>query len=170
MEKQPRRETEADHEAVDEILRLAFEGEEEVEIVNKLRGEIDPELLLVIEEDQRVIGQITFSPVRIGQRDVAAVGLGPVAVLPALQRSGFGSKLILFGLERCRQLGHQIVVLLGHPEYYPRFGFERASLYGLFLPIEVPDESFMALELASGALEAVSGVVDYHPAFGLPPS
>lgn len=93
------------------------------------------------------------------------MGLAPMAVMPAAQRRGIGSALIRSGLERCAQLGYSAVVVLGHPEYYPRFGFVPASRFGIGCEYEVPDEVFMALELEPGALTGMSGTIRYHPAF-----
>jgi putative acetyltransferase len=91
--------------------------------------------------------------------------LGPLAVVPAHQRKGFGTQLIAAGLRRARALGYAYIVVLGHPELYPRFGFSRGSRFGLRYSQDVSDELFMALELAPGALEQISGVVTYLPAF-----
>jgi putative acetyltransferase len=92
-------------------------------------------------------------------------GLGPMAVLPDRQRRGIGSRLVRAGLDACRHLGYEAVVVVGHPAYYPRFGFSRAGAFGLrFESAEVPDEAFMALELRPGAL-AGGGRVLYLPEF-----
>ena len=89
-----------------------------------------------------------------------------MAVRPERQRQGIGSKLVREGLRACKQEGVQAVVVLGHPEYYPRFGFRPAETFGLRSEYDVPSEVFMALELKRGALEDVEGVVTYHAAFG----
>jgi putative acetyltransferase len=107
-----------------------------------------------------------FSPVKIdGRSEPLGVGLGPVAVLPAAQRRGLGAQLIRTGLERCRMLGYAYVVVLGHPEYYPRFGFEPANGFGLRCEFPVPPEAFMALELRRGGLAGALGTVRYLAAF-----
>ena len=95
----------------------------------------------------------------------SAIGLGPMSVLPSLQRGGIGSKLVINGLQECQNLGNEIVIVLGHPEYYPRFGFIPASNYGIKCEYDVPDEVFMALELHPGALSGRSGIVKYQPEF-----
>jgi putative acetyltransferase len=92
-------------------------------------------------------------------------GLGPMAVRPAWQRQGIGSQLVREGLEECWRSGYEAVVVLGHPEYYPRFGFVPASRFGLRCEFEAPDEAFMALELRSGVLSAGGGVVRYASEF-----
>ncbi len=172
-----------DHEAIDALLRKAFGGESEAVLVQRIRaGEgFDPRLALVavhsgdeasfVRDNSRgseeVIGHILFSPVRIegAQRTTPALALAPMAVLPAWQRRGVGSALVRAGLDACRRLGHRIIIVLGHAEYYPRFGFRPAAPLGIRAPWNVPDEVFMALELAPGALEGVSGMVRYPAAF-----
>ena len=116
------------------------------------RGKTTLSLVAVLQD--RVVGHILFSPVAIeaGGEVTAALGLGPMAVLPAHQREGIGSLLVRAGIEECRRAGHESVVVLGHPEYYPRFGFAPASRHGLVWERPAPDEAFMALELLSGAL------------------
>jgi putative acetyltransferase len=93
------------------------------------------------------------------------MGLAPMAVLPARQRQGIGSALVRDGLGRCRELGYEAVVVLGHPGYYPRFGFVPASRFGIGCEYDVPAEVFMALELVPGALRGKPGTIRYHPAF-----
>ncbi|MCX5916292.1 MAG: N-acetyltransferase, partial [Deltaproteobacteria bacterium] len=121
---------------------------------------------LVAEVKGQMVGHILFSPLTVqGADDLKAVGLGPMAVIPEHQRRGIGSILIKQGLEDCRRAGIQAVVVLGHPEYYPRFGFRRASSWGLRCEFDAPDEAFMALELIPNVLSGRSGVVNYHAAF-----
>jgi len=94
------------------------------------------------------------------------MGLAPMAVLPAKQRQGIGTALVRAGLEECRRLSFEAVIVLGHADYYPRFGFVPASRYGLTCEYDVPDDVFMVLELSAGTLEGRSGVIRYHAAFG----
>jgi putative acetyltransferase len=118
------------------------------------------------QEPWPIVGHVLFSPVTIDEkREPPGLGLGPLAVLPLHQRKGFGTQLIAAGLRRARALGYAYIVVLGHPELYPRFGFAPASRFGLRYQRDVSDESFMALELAPGALQRISGVVSYLPAF-----
>ncbi len=98
--------------------------------------------------------------------DLEAMGLGPMAVMPDHQRQGIGSALVRAGIEHCKQLGCDAVVVLGHPEYYPRFGFTPASRFGIKSEYDVPEDVFMALELRPGTLKGRSGTMAYHPAFG----
>jgi putative acetyltransferase len=113
-----------------------------------------------------VLGHVLLSPVTVdGHATPAGLGLAPVAVVADHQGEGIGTQLIHAALRRARLLGHGFVVVLGHPQYYPRFGFRPASQLGLRYPDPVPDEVFMALELTPGALAGVAGVVRYHVAF-----
>jgi putative acetyltransferase len=159
-----RPEAPADWDAIDAVHQLAFGQPGEAALVRALRREAKPYLGLVAELEERVVGQITFSPVSIEGGSPPALGLGPLAVEPRCQRSGIGSALVREGLRRCAALA-EIVVVLGHAEYYPRFGFRSASERGLRYRSEVFDPSFFVLELAPGALSGVSGWVRYHEAF-----
>ena len=93
------------------------------------------------------------------------MGLAPMAVLPERQRQGIGSALVREGLSAIERMGADAVVVLGHPAYYPRFGFKPAATYGLRSEYDVPDDVFMALELRPGVLEDIKGKVKYAPAF-----
>ncbi len=126
-----------------------------------------PELSLVAESDGRVVGHILFSIVHIQSDAVRTpvLALAPMAVRPDCQNQGIGSLLVREGLERCKALGHEAVILVGHANYYPRFGFTPAGEKGLRLPFDAPDEAFMALELVPGALNGVTGTVEYPPEF-----
>jgi putative acetyltransferase len=107
-----------------------------------------------------------FSPVSLsGNPALRIMGLAPMAVAPAHQRQGIGSALVRAGLERCRQLGFGAVVVLGHPAYYPRFGFSSSARFGLGCEYDVPEDVFMVLELQAGILRGASGTVLYHAAF-----
>lgn len=113
-----------------------------------------------------IVGHILFSPVTLsGHAELKIMGLAPMAVQPAEQRRGIGSALVRAGLERCRQRGCGAVVVLGHPEYYPRFDFLPASRFDIGCEYEVPDEVFMALEVEPGFLRGKSGTIRYHAAF-----
>jgi len=161
-----RNEAPADHAAVREINLLAFGGPGEADLVDALRGRATPCVSLVAEVAGRVVGHLILSPVTLdGHPALRTMGLAPMAVLPDHQGTGVGSALVRAGLEACRTLGAEVVVVLGHPTYYPRFGFAPASRLGLRCVYDAPDEAFMALELTPGALAGRAGLVRFHPAF-----
>jgi len=163
-----RPETAADREGVSRINQEAFGQSDEAELVEQLQRDAEAHVSLVAEIDGTVVGHIFFSPVEIHASggSIAAMGLAPMAVLPAWQRQGIGGQLVREGLEACRRQGVEAVVVLGPPEYYPRFGFRPAVEFGLGSEYDVPEGGFMAMELTEGALEPVEGEVGYHPAFG----
>ena len=152
------------------VNELAFGRPAEADLVEALRANGKVALSLVAVEDNRVVGHILLSPVTTGSTNPAdsgfsAVGLGPMAVLPERQRSCIGSALVLTALYGARKAGHDCVVVLGHANYYPRFGFIPASRFGLQCEYNVPDEVFMATELRDGALSEHKGLVRYQPEF-----
>ena len=153
--------------AVFAIHAAAFPTDAEACLVDRLRAAGEARLSLVAEANGAIVGHVLFSPVSIetasGHR--TGLGLAPVAVLPAHQRQGVGSALIREGLAICRQQRCRFVVVLGHPEYYPRFGFRRASDVGLTNEYGA-DDAFMVIELETGALPADGGLVKYGPEFG----
>jgi putative acetyltransferase len=155
--------------AVHQVNALAFECEEEAHLVEAIRASPDaiPELSLVAVINGKIVGHILFSPIVIDTvaGPLPAISLAPLAVLPGYQHRGIGSALVRWGLEACRQLGHRIVIVLGHPKYYPRFGFSTELAKDLGCPYGEVGEAWMALELQPGALTDVRGVVRYPPAF-----
>ena len=160
-----RAEVPADLPAIREVHTQAFGQADEAQLVDRLREDGDFVASLVAERDGGIVGHVLFGQLRIvaPDREVAAAALAPVAVRPPLQRQGLGSTLIRAGLVRCRELGIEAVVVLGHPAYYPRFGFSAALAERLTAPYSGP--AFMALELAPNCL-ASGGAVHYPPAFG----
>ena len=153
--------------AIHEVNEKAFGQPAEANLVDALRANGKVILSLVAVQDDRVVGHILFSPVAIEseKESFAAVGLAPLAVLPEHQNQGVGSRLVRAGLDECRKALHESVVVLGHPEYYPRFGFAPASRYGIKSEYDVRDEVFMIMELREGALAGRSGTVKYQPEF-----
>ena len=149
-----------------EVNELAFGGPQEAQLVDALRG-TDEALSFVATVDDRVVGHILFTPVQIEPPpgDLRVAGLAPMAVRPECQRSGVGGRLIRAGLEECRRRGYGAVVVVGHPEYYPRFGFVPAHTRGLDYEAPVPREAFMVLELEADALAGRAGVVRYRSEF-----
>ncbi|MDY7092713.1 MAG: N-acetyltransferase [Acidobacteriota bacterium] len=155
-----------DHRAVREIHTATFETPAEARLVEALRERTKPLVSLVAVEGDEVLGHILFSPVSLPELPhLELMGLAPMAVAPGHQRRGIGSALVREGLEACRRLGAGAVVVLGHPDYYPRFGFEPSVRFGIGCEYDVPPEVFMALELQPEILRNVSGTVQYHQAF-----
>lgn len=159
-----------DYPHIDQMLKRALKTGEEARLVEGLRASTDyiPELSLVYEKEGSIAGHILFSKAWVQDNgslyEVAA--LGPLAVDPAFQRSGIGSALVAEGLERCRAYGFPLVFLLGHPEYYPRFGFVPARRYGFELKqFQASDDVFMVCELKPGALERLQGELRYSIVF-----
>jgi len=163
-----RQEASGDTSAIRYVNEQAFGCSGEADLVEALRRRNAFTLSLVALLADQIVGHILFTPVRIesGDSSFEAVGLGPMAVLPAYQRKGIGSRLVRAGLEECRRLAHEVVVVLGHPEYYPRFGFLPAKRFGIRYEEEVPEEAFMLVELREGALAGRTGIVSYQPEFG----
>lgn len=155
-----------DRAVVRAINEAAFGQPAEADLVEALHRDGAAVVALVAESDDTLVGHILFSPVSVEpDTTVRLVGLAPMAVMPEHQRHGIGTLLVREGLARCRATGAQAVVVLGHPEYYPRFGFRPAQAFGLRCEYDVPPEAFMALELVPGSLGQVRGMVRYHPAF-----
>ncbi|MCB9135789.1 MAG: GNAT family N-acetyltransferase [Anaerolineales bacterium] len=163
-----REETEADIPGVRHVEEEAFGRPDEANIVDGIRARGGVTLSLVAVEGEAIIGHVLFSPVAIadGKRVVKGVGLGPVAVSPSHQKLGVGSVLCHEGLVQLAKMGHKVAVVLGHPEYYPRFGFQASEDYDLRCKWDVPPGVFMVMELEPGALEGVMGLVTYAPEFG----
>lgn len=176
-----REERPEDAAAIQRVNQLAFGGPGEAALVDHLRAHGKLRVSLVAERNGEIVGHIAFSPVRLVDDDaqraplgeprpraVAAaggLGIGPMAVVPEQQRRGVGGRLMRAGLERCRALDVPWVIVLGHANYYPRFGFTPASRFGVRCAYPAPDEAFMALELVPGALRGATGTVQYGPEF-----
>jgi putative acetyltransferase len=164
-----REERTGDIDAIRELHRRAFGRDGEARLVDALREsqEFIPQLSRVAFRAGALAAHILMTRVQIrGELNlIPALSLAPVAVDPPVQNQGIGSALVRNALETARAFGHQIVVVIGHEAYYPRFGFISARARGLRCPWPVPDEAFMALALQDGALEEVKGDVLYPPPF-----
>ncbi|MET8572698.1 N-acetyltransferase [Streptomyces sp. NPDC004783] len=163
-----RAETGADIPAIRDIVRAAFPTPEEAALVDALRADreawIEGLSLVAVDGDDRPVGHALLTRCHIG--DSPALCLAPVAVRPERQRSGAGGAAVRAALAAAEGLGERHVVVLGHPEYYPRFGFSRASAHGIGLTIDVPDEALMALTL-DAAHPLPAGTVRYAAPFGI---
>ena len=160
-----RKETPDDYILIRELNRLAFGGAAEAKLVDRLRQDGSVIVSLLAEEQNRVIGHILFSelPIDTAEGMLRGAALAPMAVLPERQRQGVGSALVRAGLDRCCEKGIVVVVVVGHPDYYPRFGFSTGSAVGLRSPYS--GNAFMALDLRPGLREEIVGTVKYPAAF-----
>jgi predicted N-acetyltransferase YhbS len=169
-----RQETEKDYELSEAVVEKAFKNADHSDhreqfLVAKLRKSdvFVPDLCLVAEINDEIVGHTMLTKLFIKdrEREYESLALAPVSVLPEYQNKGIGSKLILQGLRISKELGFKSVIVLGHDKYYPRFGFKPASKWGIKAPFDVPDESFMALELEDGSLDGNAGTVVYSKEF-----
>jgi putative acetyltransferase len=154
-----------DRDAVREVHRLAFGRDDEGRLVDALRAGGFCRVALVAEDEGRVVGHVFFSalPIVTPSATLDSLALAPLAVVPDRQGLGIGSALVRDGLRACRDNGHLIVVVLGHPAYYRRFGFSAEKSARLASPYAGP--AFMALDLVPGSLDGVAGEVRYPPPF-----
>ncbi len=156
-----REEQTCDAEAIRRVNTEAFGQLQEAQLVDALRNNCSDLLSLVAADGEDIVGHILFSPALLG--DVEGMGLAPMAVVPARQRDGIGSELVRAGLAKLEERGCPFVIVLGHADYYPRFGFERASARGVRCEWDVPDEVFMLLVLDETMMSGVSGLARYRP-------
>ncbi len=171
-----RKELSADHSAILRVTRLAFaaapyaDGNEH-ELVDKLHAsdEFIPELSLVAEYNGKVVGHIMFSRARIiGEESIyPSLTLAPVSVHPDYQNQGIGSQLIKEGIKIAKIIEYKSICVLGHSEYYPRFGFKNAKEFNISLPFEVPYGAFMCMELQAGALKGIAGTFQFAKEFNI---
>lgn len=163
-----RQESISDFQSIYEVNHLAFKQDNESQLIEKIRqgDTFIPELSLVAEQNKMVMGHILFSKIKIvGNENINSLALAPMAVHPNFQHQGVGSLLIIEGLKRATQLGYKHVIVLGHKDYYPKFGFSKAALWNIRCPFEVPDDHFMAKELVANSLKNINGIVEYPPVF-----
>ena len=162
-----RREQPSDRASIRSVTEAAFGRADESDLIDRLRTEGAVLASFVAEQEAQIVGYVIFSRMLIEKTDapIAAVALAPMAVLPERQRRGIGGRLLAHGLEWLRGRGERIVIVLGHPNYYPRFGFSSDRARAFTSPF--PAEALMALELQPGALDGIRGTVRYPDAFGL---
>jgi putative acetyltransferase len=155
-----------DARAIRDVNERAFGGPAEAVLVDKLRAANKAVVSLVAQHGDQVVGHILFSPVTVAHapESFRGAGLAPMSVLPEYQNQGIGSRLVREGLVACRAAGFDIVVVLGHVSFYPRFGFVPAARRGLENEYDASD-AFMVLELRDGALNSISGLVKYAAEF-----
>lgn len=155
-----------DRDSIRKVNCEAFGGDAEADLVEALREQGYVELSLVAEYSGVVVGHLLFSRITLitGSTSHPVLSLAPLAVLPKHQRTGIGSQLMVYGLNRCRQLGHKSVFVLGHSHYYPKFGFDPQIARTVVSPFGGGD-SWMALELSPGSLNGVTGRVEFSPPF-----
>lgn len=172
-----RQEEEKDYKQVFDLTEEAFRGMEHSDhqehfLVEKLRKSeaFIPELSLVAEDEKETIaGHILFTKIKIVDEEESfdSLALAPVSVKPEFQNQGIGGKLILEGHRIAKELGYESVILIGHGEYYPRFGYKKTSNFGISFPFDIPEENGMALELVKDGLKNKKGVVKYPQEFGI---
>jgi putative acetyltransferase len=161
-----RPEQKRDQAAVYRLNVSAFATDAEARLVNALRKQASPVVSLVADLDGEIGGHILFSPVRHSACAGALImGLAPMAVAAAVRNQGIGSALIDAGITACARLGAGAIVVLGHPGFYARRGFAPASGFGIGCEYDVPDEAFMAIELAPRFLAGKPGTISYHECF-----
>ena len=158
-------ETEGDYEKITRLHTIAFNGDGEAKLVEKLRKtpRYIRELSLVAKYRNAIIGHALFYPIKIKTcRNICdSLALAPISVIPRFQNRKVGSRLIKEGLEKARKLGFKSIIVVGHPKYYPRFGFEKASKYGISASLDVPDDALFAMELEKDGLKDCKGKIEY---------
>ncbi len=170
-----RQEKDSDHKEVFDLIKNAFETEDQSDhkeqfLVERLRRSdgFIPELSLVAQIDSQIVGFILVTKIKIvndRNEEFSSLALAPLAVLRSHQKKGIGEQLILYAHKKATELGFGSIILLGHQNYYPRFGYEMTSKYSIKLPFDVPDENCMLIELSEGALKNISGTVVYPQEF-----
>ncbi len=170
MELKIRQESKLDFKEVYKINKLAFGEEDEAKLVELLRNRntFIPELSLVADIDNNIVGHILFTKIRIvdsNQNEFESLALAPMSVKPEFQQRGIGGQLIKTGLDKAREMNFKSVIVLGHENYYPKFGFEPTKKWKITAPYDVPTNVFMGLELVVDGLKNISGMVQYPKEF-----
>ena len=166
-----------DYDISEKVVKSAFTNAEHSDqkehlLVSRIRKSkaFIPKLSLVAtdENNKKILGHILLSKINISKDDnelVESLALAPLSVLPAYQNKGIRELLITEALKEAKELEYNSVVVLGYPEYYPKFGFKKASIWGIKAPFEVPDEAFMAVELSENALNMFQGLLNIQVYF-----
>jgi len=158
-------EAEGDYEQITRVHTVAFNGDGEAKLVEKLRNtpKYIPELSLVAKYRNTIIGHVLFYPIEINahRKKCTSLALAPISVIPSFQNRKVGSRLIKEGLVKAKKLGFKSVIVVGHSEYYPRFGFKKASKYGISPPFDIPDNALFAIELKKDGLKNCNGTIEY---------
>ena len=150
--------------AIRDVNKRAFGQDQEGNIVDALRSNGAALLSLVATLNDRVVGHIMYSPISVG-REIMGAALGPMAVLPEHQRQSVGSELVAAGNRKIKDQGYPFIIVLGHSNYYPRFGFMPAGRHGIKCEWEVPEGVFMLLVLDQEKMQGVSGLAKYRHEF-----
>lgn len=154
---------------IDKIWKVnteVFETKAEANLVKALRKSGCNYISLVAEIKNEIVGHILFTPVNLTENNkLKIMGLAPMAVMSQFQNKGIGSKLVNTGLEFCKHQGYDAAVVLGHPNYYPKFGFIPSFKYGIKSEYDVPVDVFMVLELVPESLKGHKGIIKYHEEF-----
>ena len=172
MDLKIREENKDDIKEIYEINTLAFGRENEAKLVDLLcdGDTFVPELSLVAIIDNKIVGHILFTKIKIAddkQNEFDSLALAPMAVKPDIQKNGIGGQLIRAGLDKARELNFKSVIVLGHEHYYPKFGFVPTNRWNIKSPFDVPTNVFMGIELMEGGLKNVSGTVKYPKEFDI---
>lgn len=164
-----RPEREADMTCISALTTAAFGQDLEARLIESLRHSAVPFISLVAEQAGILLGHISFSPMHLNpaRKHLRLMSLAPLAVAETHQRRGIGGRLVAAGLEVCKSEGVDAVFVLGHPQYYPRFGFVKSDRWLLSQPDPVPVDAFMVCELTAGSLDCGGGTVHFHPSFAL---
>lgn len=167
-------ELEKDYNTVENVVKESFKNEEfsdkdEHNLVNRLRNskEYVKELALLAEINEKIVGYSLLTKINIKNKNESreSLALAPVSVLPEYQNKGVGSTLINKAIEKAKNLGYISIVVLGHPNYYLKFGFINSSEFDIKPPFEVPNDVFKVLVLDEEKFKGTSGVVEYSSAF-----
>jgi putative acetyltransferase len=164
-----RKETKKDFPEISKVNDIAFGRKAESRLIEQLRkkDEFVAELSIVAEVNEQLAGHILFTPIKIesATESYTTLCLAPMSVLPEFQQKSIGKLLVIQGLQAAKDLGFKSVVVLGHPSFYPKFGFKPASKWEIKSPFPAPDEAFMAIELLPNSLKDIHGKVVFPPEF-----